>query len=264
MYMDKIIQFILHKPLLAMMRLTRKMELKIIGQENLPDYAPVIYVVNHTNSHDIPIASEVIKKHHNVLLGKQPLRIIDKIVFCLNGVIWVDRKDKISKSNSKKKIIENLHRGTNILMFPEGTWNRTQNKIMLPLYWGCIDVAKISNVPLCPIVLDYTPDTCYAKIGKSIVIRQNDDKHTAITRVRDEMSTMRWELWETFPILNRNNIEESYFTDILEHDAIEYPKLDLLYEASVIRKEYDDTAFEHINKIEITKQNAFLFNKRLK
>jgi protein involved in polysaccharide export with SLBB domain len=44
-----------------------------------------------------------------------------------------------------------------------------------------------------------------------------------------------------------------------------YKKLDLQYETSVIRNiNNGNEAFSHLNNIEPTKQNAFLFNKRLK
>ena len=47
---------LIHKPLLAIMNSTRNFDLQIIDDNNPPDYSPVIYVVNHTNSHDIPVA----------------------------------------------------------------------------------------------------------------------------------------------------------------------------------------------------------------
>lgn len=246
-----------------MMKSTRDFDLQIIDENNLPDYSPVIYVVNHTNSHDIPVASEVIKKHHNVLLGRQPLKIIDRIAFCLNGVIWVDRKNRFSKHNAKSEIIKCLNNKTNILMFPEGTWNRSDNKIMLPLYWGCVDIAKSSKAPICPIILDYTPKVCYAKVGNPIFIDESEDKLTAINRIRDEMATLRWELWEKQPMLKRDKLPKNYYEKILWHDADEYPKINLEYESSVVRKEYFDyrEIFGHLNKITPNHKTAFLFRK---
>lgn len=254
---------LIHKPLLAVMKSTRDFDLQIIDGNNLPDYSPVIYVVNHTNSHDIPVASEVIKKHHNVLLGKQPLKIIDRIAFCLNGVIWVDRKNRLSKHNAKSEIIKCLNNKTNILMFPEGTWNRSDNKIMLPLYWGCVDIAKSCNVPICPIILDYTPKVCYAKVGKPIVINETESKQTAINHIRDEMATLRWELWEKQPILKRDELSNDYYKKILQHDADEYPKINLEYESSVVRKEHLEYCeiFAHLNQIVPNFKTAFLFRR---
>ena len=258
---------LLHKPLLLLMRSKRNFNLKIMGEINLTKInCPAIFVVNHTNSHDIPVASEVIKKPHHVLLGKQPLESIDKIAFWLNGVIWVDRKNKASKAQSKEKIISVLKNGTNILMFPEGTWNRSPNKIMLPLFWGVIDIARESGAPIIPIILEYTPKVCYAKIGEPIYIQPNAEKSNEINLLRDKMATLRYELWEAQPITHRSDLDNDYFKNILQSAVNEYPKLDLEYETSVVRKEYEEytEAFEHLNNIQPNLRTAFLFNKRIK
>lgn len=258
---------LLHKPLLLLMRTKRNFKLKIIDGINLSKVnCPAIFVVNHTNSHDIPIASEVIKKHHFVLLGKQPLEIMDKIAFWLNGVIWVDRKNKVSKALAKEKMISVLKSGTNLLMFPEGTWNRSSNKIMLPLYWGVIDIAKESGAPMIPIILEYTPKVCYAKIGEPVYIQSSADKCKEIVLLRDKMATLRYELWSSQPITHRTDLDNDYFKMILQSAVDEYPKLDLEYETSVVRKEYDECTkvFKHLENIKPTMKTAFLFNKRLK
>ena len=258
---------LLHKPLLLLMRSKRNFNLKTMGEINLDKVnCPAIFVVNHTNSHDIPVASEVIKKHHHVLLGKQPLEFVDKIAFWLNGVIWVDRKNKGSKAQAKEKMISVLENGTNLLMFPEGTWNRSPNKTMLPLYWGVIDIAKESGAPIIPIILEYTPNVCYAKIGEPIYIQKNANKNTEINSLRNIMATLRYELWEAQPITHRSDLDNDYFKSILQSDVDEYPKLDLEYETSVVRKEYGESAeaFEHLNAIKPNLQTAFLFDKRLK
>lgn len=241
-------------------------DLNVIGAENSSKSSPAIYVVNHTNSFDIPVASVIIKKHHYVLLGTQPLEVLDKIAFNLNGVVWVNRKNKDSKIKAKQKLIDILKGGTNILMFPEGTWNRTENKIMLPLHWGVIDIAKECNVPIIPIILEYSSKVCTAKIGKPLFINENDDKKDAINKLRDSMATLRYELWEQQSISHRNTISKKHFEEALQKAVDEYPKLDLEYEMSVVRKEYDEygNVFQHLSSIVPTDKTAFLFNKRYK
>ena len=55
---------------------------------------PVLYLVTHSNSHDAPVTSEALKDHFYVLVGKQPLELIDNIFFNANGRVEVDRDDK--------------------------------------------------------------------------------------------------------------------------------------------------------------------------
>lgn len=62
-----------------------------------------IYLANHSSKWDFPIASGVIVNHIYVLIGKQPLNILDRIGFCINGAIWVDRKKRDSRKNAMKK-----------------------------------------------------------------------------------------------------------------------------------------------------------------
>ncbi len=62
-----------------------------------------IFAINHSSIHDGPVASEVIKEHFYLLVGKQSLEILDRVFFFLNGVVYVDRKDKRNKKRSSEK-----------------------------------------------------------------------------------------------------------------------------------------------------------------
>lgn len=99
---------VFHPLLLALMKSRRKHQLHIMN--NAPYLCGnAIYAVNHSNKYDMPIVSEVIGRHTFVLVGKQPLNLVDKVCFRLNGVIYVDRKDSMSKTTSKKAML--LHTG---------------------------------------------------------------------------------------------------------------------------------------------------------
>ena len=152
--MKNTIHKILYQLLLVLFKVQRKHRLHILN--NAPDLKKnAIYAVNHSCKHDMPIACEVIGRHVFVLVGKQQLNLIDKICLCLNGVIYVDRKDRKSKRNAKKVMIDYVLKGQNICMFPEGTWNLTPSKPMLPLYWGVIDIARNTGCSIIPLVLEY-------------------------------------------------------------------------------------------------------------
>lgn len=139
------------------------------------DNKPCIFVVNHSNVHDVPTVSEIINEHFYLLAGDEVKYDLGGILFNLNGVVWVDRKDKKSMNISKEKLIGLLNKGVNVLLFPEGTWNRT-DKIMLPLHWGVIDIARITGCPIVPVVMEYSLNNypeCYSKIGEPITIGNN-------------------------------------------------------------------------------------------
>lgn len=194
-----------------------------------------IYVMNHSNKHDAPVACEAIKEHVFILVGKQALEFMDRIFFFLNGVVYVERKDKESKRQGSKQMLRLLQRGNNLLIYPEGTWNMTPSKPMLPLNWGVIDLARNAEVPIIPLVAEYTHELCMVKFGEPIYIDHDVDKTEAIQFIGDVMATLKWEIWESLPIEKRSERLKDEFDLEMRKRVAEYPKLNLEYEMSVVR-----------------------------
>ena len=130
-------------------------EIKVVNACELIPNKPVIYACNHSQFSDIPIATRAIGKRNYTLLGKQKLYLIDRIFFNLLGAIWVDRKNKKETAEVKNKILRYLNRGQSILWFPEGTWNLTENMMMLPMRWGIIEVAHKAGGQIVPMAIRY-------------------------------------------------------------------------------------------------------------
>lgn len=224
----------LHPLMLKTMSSIRKLEL-VRYSDCYNDFSkPTIFAVNHTNSHDIPIACEIIKNHVYVFAGSENLRIVDRLVFILNGVCFVQRKNKKSREKSKNRLIKMLNSGKNIMIFPEATWNLTENKLMLPMYWGVIDIAQQTGSQIIPIVLDYNNSECIYSIGKGITIDNYQTKEQAISLLRDKMSTMRYEIWASKSIERRTDDLKNTFYKQIKHDLDEYPLLDIEFEKSII------------------------------
>lgn len=160
----------------------------------LPD-RPVIYAVNHFCFADCPIMGRISPKRSYILTGKQRLGFLDWLYFMLNGVIFVDRKNKADMEVSKLGMSEYLNRGRSIVMFPEGTWNLTENQLMMPMKWGIIDVAKKTDAQIVPVALEYQKERkqCVVRFGEPMVFSQEADRGGAIAALRDAMSTMLWE-----------------------------------------------------------------------
>lgn len=69
-----------HPFLLKLMPGRRDFSLKLINE--MPStQGNKIFVMNHSNVHDGPIALEVIQEHFYVLVGKQKLEILDRLFF---------------------------------------------------------------------------------------------------------------------------------------------------------------------------------------
>ena len=82
-----------------------------------------IYMANHSCRWDVPVAVDLLKSHTYVLAGKQSLQFMDWLGFEINGTVWVDRKNRNSRSFAYKRMKKLLMKKNNLLIFPEGTWN---------------------------------------------------------------------------------------------------------------------------------------------
>ena len=154
-----------------------------------------------------------------------------------------------------------LRKGANLIIFPEGTWNLTPSKPMLPLYWGVIDIARYSGKPIIPVILEYTDKKCYVAFGSPMYISQGDDKGEKIKELSDIMAALKWQIWEKYRDTGCNTAAE--WDNEAKKRVTNYPKLDYEYECSVIRKEvFTFENYVDLDRIEPSRTNAFLFSKR--
>lgn len=226
---------------------------------------PTIYAVNHSCFADTPIMGRITSQRLYILAGKQRLGFSDWLYFILNGVIWVDRKDKEDMAASKAAMLEYLAKGRSILMFPEGTWNLTGNQLMLPMKWGLIDVAKETGVQIIPTVLEYNREQkrCFVQFGEPMIVSQEDSKAEAITALRDTMATIRWDFWESYGIFRRDDSDIGAEQKKLLYSVEEYPTIGWEYESSCIYHPHTEPqdVFAHLDKLIPCKENAFLLRK---
>ena len=100
--------------------------------EPLPD-RPILYAANHFCFADTPIMGRITRERSYILLGRQRLGLLDRLYFRLNGVIYVDRKDREDMAAAKQTMAAYLDQGRSVVVFPESTWNLTSNLPMLPM-----------------------------------------------------------------------------------------------------------------------------------
>lgn len=255
------------RPLLSLIASFRVPYKVIIEQpcRLLPE-KPVIYTVNHFCFADTPIMGRITPKRSYILLGKQRLGFSDWLYFLLNGVIFVDRKDKEDMAASKQAMSAYLSKGRSIVMFPEGTWNLTENQMMLPMKWGIIDIARETGAQIIPTVLEYDREKkkCFVRFGEPMLFLSEDNKADAISVLRDTLATMRWDFWERNGTFSRKDLDMDAERKKLFYSVEEYPPIDWEYESSCIYRPHTEPedAFAHLDKLIPCKKNAFLFRRR--
>ena len=230
-----IIHKILHPISLMISRKIHGKTLHILSEMPM-EKGGAIYMANHSCRCDVPVDVDILKRHTYVLAGKQSLQFMDWLGFEINGTVWVDRKNRNSRSFAYKRMKKLLMKNNNLLIFPKGTWNLLPSSPMLPIYWGGITLAMETGKPLIPVVMEYRGNDVYIAFDKPIHYLKNQDKKQSADMLRDTMATLRWNIWEYFPKEKRSEIDMKEWDREKEKRLKEYPKLNYRYEMSCIRR----------------------------
>ena len=126
-------------------------DLKVIGQENIPDQA-ALYVSNHQSYLDIPILVHVLNQPLG-FVAKKELRkvpIIGKWIYFTESV-FIDRKNirqSLRAINDASKKIQDQH---SMVIFPEGT--RSKSSEMSPFKPGSLKIAEKAKSYVVPVTI---------------------------------------------------------------------------------------------------------------
>lgn len=99
----------------------------------LPDEA-VIWCPNHGFKDDV-LATVLACRHAYILFGSLPMyfNTIDGLMAYINGVVMCNRKVATSRHASVANAKRVMDMGADLLMYPEGVWNKTPDKLLLNL-----------------------------------------------------------------------------------------------------------------------------------
>lgn len=189
------------------------------GIENIPD-GPVIFASTHQGIMDNFVWIPNCPKHAIILHSAETNKAL--LLAQLNtGLILVtkDKENIESRRSSKLDMLTVLLNGHSVNIFPETTWNLSPNRLHLPLNFGFLDVARITGLPVVPLVIEYTYDTSsekeritrvHIRYGAAIIVKVSDGLKEKLKEYEEIISTIRWELIEekgTFPRHNISNYE---------------------------------------------------------
>lgn len=128
---------------------------KIVGKEYIPKEGSIIIASNHKHVYDQCLAIMATKRNIHYMAKKEYFEGKLAWFFKLVGCIPVDREsdDDISKSIAT----EVLNNKGAIGIFPEGTRNKTYDKVLLPLKYGTVSMSYNtgSYIVPCAVTGDY-------------------------------------------------------------------------------------------------------------
>ncbi len=168
---------------------------KIYNKENLKINGPVIYAANHIHIMD---QCNIIISTNRVIHYMAKREYFDsaktKWFFKLTGCISVDRSTK--DEHAVNAALEILNNKGAIGIFPEGTRNKTKEKL-LPFKFGAVSMALKTNATIVPVAITGTykfrSKDLKIKVGTPFKI-ENMTKEEANNKLYNEISTMIDEL----------------------------------------------------------------------
>ena len=159
-------------------------KIDVRGYEKFPINQNVVFVCNHKRAFDIPLMHIVLKNRMPHFLIKKECEsgmwggILRNI-----GTIFVQREDKKSCEEAISVLIHNLVHGEDVVIFPEGTRNRTQ-QLLLPLKKGAVYVSQVSQKPVVPIAIKKYGRKYVVNIGNKIVFETKESVRAGTVRLR--------------------------------------------------------------------------------
>ncbi len=235
-------------------------DLYIYGIENIPS-GPVIFASTHQDYNDhFNVVLSI--PEHIIILNTKNVTLKFKLLMAVNGIVYVDRTSDLSRFNSKIELMHYLAQNKSVVVFPEATFNCSPNKLHLPLHKGVVDIAKKMQVPIVPLIQEYTYDeqdatiknviSCDVAFGKPIYVSYQDSKDEKINELSAAFSTIRWNLIEKKGDFQRVNISiQEYINYVLSRiDGWSKTKVSIDDERQMIYGVSDDFyLFHHANDI---------------
>ena len=125
---------------------------KVYGKEVFKGLDNAIVVCNHNSLLDIPVSFPFLPRA-NKTIAKKSFSYIPIFGWIYSfGTVLVDRKDNKSRQESYEKMKHVLNHGLDMLIYPEGTRNKTSSPLK-SFYDGAFRLSIDTNKPIVPVVL---------------------------------------------------------------------------------------------------------------
>lgn len=232
---------------------------------------PVIYAYTHIGWGDAEVAYCALRDPSWLLLGdpRGLYRSFDGLMLWINGVICCDTAYKQDRYIGKETCVKLLRQGGNLLIFPEGAWNVSENLLVMKLFTGAAEMAIRTGAEIVPVAMERYGQKFIVNIGANIECTNYElkQKQALTDLLRDAMCTLKWEIIEKYATDSRSNISPNYWNDFLAGIEAQMNDSYALEDIEITR--YHDKyitepakAFAHLQHLIPCKENAFLFRRR--
>lgn len=230
---------------------------------------------------------------------KKYLEELEEYIKIKNDPILIEEyENELKKYNKKIENIINdrknvkeverqvLNTGNDIMKFFEASWDLFPNLLVCNGYYSLVQTAVDTNALVIPVIYEQPVDfdmndkNIYIKFGKPIdylekygvddnvkteIKLTHEEKKEGIQELRDQLATLLYEILEEHCAVRRKDIPKDYWEKYKKHVLSEW----YFNEDDINKKHFVDKtiteqkdAFEHLNHLQLNKNNAFLLNKR--
>lgn len=180
-------------------------KLTVKGRENIPDGEGVLFIGNHRSYFDIVITYALTDRLTSFISKKQVgLVPVLNIWMIFLHCLFLDRDDLKQGLETINKACDLIKRGVDIVIYPEGTRNKT-DEVMLPFHRGSFKIAHKTGCKIIPVTIAHS-DEIYEKHKPFI-------KSAAVTIVYGEpidTGAMDMKERKTVDAVVRKVIEDTY------------------------------------------------------
>lgn len=145
--------YLLARGMIRVLQKNGRIHTKCYGQENLPKENGYIMYPNHQGKYDALGIMGAHERPCTVVIDDKASHtlITSQFIDLLRG-LRLDKTDMREQVKSIRKIAEEVKRGRNYIIFPEGGYDRNRNELQefLP---GAFKCAQISRSPIVPVAI---------------------------------------------------------------------------------------------------------------
>lgn len=251
------IRHILHPILLKVSPLFMPQKHIIENRENLkqgrptttPDMGitlpkePVIFAPNHGFKDDVAATVVAAKRHFYILFGSLPqfYNTFDGVSAWLNGSILLNRKVKKSSQSTVAKAAQVLNAGADLMLYPEGVWNKSPNRLLLDFWPGIYRICKETGVQVVPIVhyiedsAKRTPDNIVHTVVDDPIRLDDKTETEALELLRDTIATWKFLMMEQYGRSTREEVFRGFnsYEEAWEHHLTQRVKTADYYDTEI-------------------------------
>lgn len=190
----------------------------------------------------------------------------------MNGVVLINRKSAESRHSTIAKAVRAIECGADFLIFPEGVWNKTPNRLLLDFFPGVYRIACETGAKVAQIVhyIRDSNDKSRSNLIHTVVdepVRIDDlSEKAALELLREIMGTWLYLMMETYGKSTRDAEipPSSNFTEVWSNHLTERIKTATYLDSEIETKgdfrskEFvrPEDVWRVISELPLTKENA--------